>query len=193
MPAGGFRPPGTNHLSMPKTIARLQMQVKRLTESSWTRVGSEPAFADRRQQPSPHAETTIPKEIQPNSRSRKESGINRRRPRNTGDERHANAHRDARPAPGSANCHESCVEPPRALSRRRRALVRLTDRYSQSSHSRKSSLRPSTTSKKRRWTLAVIGPRLPEPIVRSSISRTGVTSAAVPQKNTSSARYISSR
>jgi hypothetical protein len=47
--------------------------------------------------------------------------------------------------------------------------------------------RPATTSKNAFCSVAAIGPREPAPIVRRSISRIGVTSAAVPVRNTSSA------
>src|SRR5262249_30001908 len=53
--------------------------------------------------------------------------------------------------------------------------------------------RPLTTSKNNDWIFSVTGPREPRPIGRPSSSRIGVTSAAVPVKNASSARYTSSR
>src|SRR5690606_35149975 len=54
-------------------------------------------------------------------------------------------------------------------------------------------LRPLTTSKKAFCSFSVTGPRLPWPMRRLSISRMGVTSAAVPVKKASSAMYRSSR
>ena len=53
--------------------------------------------------------------------------------------------------------------------------------------------RPLTISKNADCNFSVIGPRLPAPIIRPSSSRIGVTSAAVPVKNASSAMYTSSR
>src|SRR4030065_2099049 len=53
--------------------------------------------------------------------------------------------------------------------------------------------RPCTQSKYIACSLAVMGPRVPSPIARLSSSRIGVTSAAVPVKNASSAMYTSSR
>ena len=47
---------------------------------------------------------------------------------------------------------------------------------------------PATMSKNAACNLAVIGPRLPAPMVRVSSSRIGVTSAAVPVKKASSAQ-----
>src|SRR5690606_41923146 len=52
---------------------------------------------------------------------------------------------------------------------------------------------PDTASKKAFWGWVVTGPRAPAPIWRPSISRIGVTSAAVPVKKASSAMYRSSR
>lgn len=52
---------------------------------------------------------------------------------------------------------------------------------------------PRTMEKKDFCRPVVIGPGFPVPIRRLSISRTGVSSAAVPVTNTSSAIYISSR
>src|SRR5687768_13978420 len=46
---------------------------------------------------------------------------------------------------------------------------------------------PVTTSKKAFWIALVTGPALPSPMIRPSSSRMGVTSAAVPVKNASSA------
>src|SRR5699024_1331028 len=50
------------------------------------------------------------------------------------------------------------------------------------SHSAWSSLLPPIRSKKRLCSCSVIGPRLPLPMARSSSSRMGMTSAAVPVK-----------
>src|SRR5262249_15586641 len=55
------------------------------------------------------------------------------------------------------------------------------------SHSLYRLLRPLTRSKNAFWIFVVTGPRRPRPIVRPSTSRIGVTSAAVPVKNASSA------
>src|SRR5262249_7729960 len=46
---------------------------------------------------------------------------------------------------------------------------------------------PLTMSKNADWIFSVTGPRRPAPMVRPSSSRTGVTSAAVPEKKVSSA------
>lgn len=48
-------------------------------------------------------------------------------------------------------------------------------------------LRPLTMSKNAVWIFSVTGPRMPAPMVTRSSSRIGVTSAAVPVKNASSA------
>src|SRR5205085_8779425 len=61
------------------------------------------------------------------------------------------------------------------------------------SHARRFLSLPVTTSKNAFWMASVIGPALPSPICRPSSSRIGVTSAAVPVKNASSAMYTSSR
>src|SRR5262245_15503711 len=55
------------------------------------------------------------------------------------------------------------------------------------SHLRRFLSFPVTTSKNAFWIALVIGPALPSPITRPSSSRIGVTSAAVPVKNASSA------
>ena len=55
------------------------------------------------------------------------------------------------------------------------------------SHSAYFGLRPLTMSKNALWIFSVIGPREPAPISMRSSSRIGVTSAAVPVKNASSA------
>src|SRR6267143_2578771 len=55
------------------------------------------------------------------------------------------------------------------------------------SHCRRLRSLPMTTSKNAFWIALVTGPALPAPIVRPSSSRIGVTSAAVPVKNASSA------
>src|SRR2546423_5825096 len=61
------------------------------------------------------------------------------------------------------------------------------------SHSAYFGLRPLTMSKNAFWIFSVTGPREPLPSSMRSISRMGVTSAAVPVKNASSAMYTSSR
>src|SRR5262245_66430393 len=58
------------------------------------------------------------------------------------------------------------------------------------SHSLYRLLRPLTRSKNAFWIFVVSGPRPPAPIVRSSSSRIGVTSGAVPVKHASSATQI---
>src|SRR5687767_1175410 len=55
------------------------------------------------------------------------------------------------------------------------------------SHLRRFLSLPVTTSKNAFWIAFVTGPALPAPITRPSSSRIGVTSAAVPVKNASSA------
>jgi len=55
------------------------------------------------------------------------------------------------------------------------------------SHSAYLGLRPFTMSKNAAWIFSVTGPRWPAPSVMRSSSRIGVTSAAVPVKNASSA------
>src|SRR4029453_9066018 len=55
------------------------------------------------------------------------------------------------------------------------------------------SISPLVAAKNVPWISFVIGPRVPSPTTRSSTSRTGVTSAAVPVKKASSALYRSVR
>src|SRR5579883_937954 len=76
----------------------------------------------------------------------------------------------------------------RAASRREGKSGRArAGRHTRVSHSGWDESLPRTTSKKRAWIFFVTGPTVPSPIGRLSTSRTGVTSAAVPVKNTSSA------
>src|SRR6185436_20587792 len=72
------------------------------------------------------------------------------------------------------------------LDRRSRSVVRHR-RHTFASHSAYLGLRPLTMSKNALWIFSVIGPRAPLPISIRSSSRIGVTSAAVPVKNASSA------
>jgi len=72
-------------------------------------------------------------------------------------------------------------------------LVILSSCHTYSSQPRVSSVSPLNRPKNAFCIAVVIGPRLPAPIVMPSTERMGETSAAVPVKNSSSARYSASR
>ena len=86
-------------------------------------------------------------------------------------------------SPDSGNTRE---DPP-AARQRRRFPVGWTLRHTFVSHACRSGFFPLTVSKNIFCSRAVIGPRRPPPMGRWSYSRIGVTSAAVPVKNASSA------
>ena len=93
----------------------------------------------------------------------------------------------------SADCARSTASegrPERSEAAEARAASRRRAKSDQTRVSQLSYLRsrPWTASKNVVWIVFVIGPREPAPISRSSTSRTGVSSAAVPVRKTSSAQ-----